>query len=175
VSARTGKVNGQLDGLTRELLCTALHALSMPRGAEDDRSAWHRRGDALGEICQRVLDSGDLPQCGGERPHLNVIIGLAELGRRTRAASRFRGAVASGGSAGVLACDARVLPIVMNGARAAAGCGPGAADGPRRVSRAVAARDRDCARPGCGRPTSWCELHHIISWEDGGESASTTV
>jgi hypothetical protein len=58
------------------------------------------RGDALGEICQRVLDSGDLPQCGGERPHLNAIIGLAELGRRTRAASRFRGAVAPGRSAG---------------------------------------------------------------------------
>jgi hypothetical protein len=43
VSARTGKVKGQLDGLTRELLSTALDALSMPRGAEDDRSAGRMR------------------------------------------------------------------------------------------------------------------------------------
>src|SRR6201991_2540016 len=32
----------------------------------------------------------------------------------------------------------------------------------------VAARDRGCAR--CGRPPSWCEVHHIIPWESGGET-----
>ena len=37
-----------------------------------------------------------------------------------------------------------------------------------RLRRAVAARDRGCAHPGCTRPVSWCEIHHIVPWETGG-------
>jgi 5-methylcytosine-specific restriction protein A len=69
LSVRTGKVKGWLDGLTRELLATALDGLCLPRGPEEERSAGRRRADALGEVCARVLDSGQLPQCGGERRH----------------------------------------------------------------------------------------------------------
>ena len=34
-----------------------------------------------------------------------------------------------------------------------------------------AARDHGCAYPGCGRPPSWSEVHHIQPWEQGGETA----
>jgi 5-methylcytosine-specific restriction protein A len=40
---------------------------------------------------------------------------------------------------------------------------------PDGLRRAIAARDRGCA--GCGRPPSWCEVHHIKAWHDGGETA----
>ena len=42
---------------------------------------------------------------------------------------------------------------------------------PDGLRRAVAARDRGCAHPGCGRPVSWTECHHIVPWELGGETA----
>jgi 5-methylcytosine-specific restriction protein A len=64
----------------------------------------------------------------------------------------------------VLACDARVLPIVMNGAGQPLDVCRARLTVPDGLRRAVAARDRGCARPGCGRPASWCELHHIMSW-----------
>ena len=38
------------------------------------------------------------------------------------------------------------------------------------LRRAVAARDRGCAHPGCGRPVSWTHCHHIVPWELGGET-----
>jgi hypothetical protein len=41
---------------------------------------------------------------------------------------------------------------------------------PDGLRRAVAARDRGCAHPGCDRPPSWCEVHHIVAWEHGGET-----
>ena len=35
---------------------------------------------------------------------------------------------------------------------------------------ALELRDRGCAWPGCDRPVSWTQAHHIISWLDGGET-----
>jgi Domain of unknown function (DUF222) len=112
LSMRTEKVEGWLDGLTREALATALDALCLPRGPEDERTAGQRRADALGEICARVLNSGQLPRCGGERPHLNVIIPLAELEQRAGTASLDFGARLSAADLRMLACDARVVPVV---------------------------------------------------------------
>jgi hypothetical protein len=69
----------------------------------------------------------------------------------------------------LLACDAAVVPIVMNGAGQPLDVGRARRTIPDGLRRAVAARDRGCAR--CGKPPSWCEIHHIIEWESGGETA----
>jgi Domain of unknown function (DUF222) len=171
LSIRTGKIKGWLDGLTREALATALDALCLPRGPEDERTAGQRRADALGEICARVLDSGQLPQCGGERPHLNVIIPLAELEQRARTASLDFGARLSTADLRMPACDARVVPVVLGGAGQPLDVGRARRTIPDGLRRAIAARDRGCAKPGCGRPASWCEIPHLEAWEKGGVTA----
>ena len=38
--------------------------------------------------------------------------------------------------------------------------------GPKR--RALIARDQPCQWPGCERPGSWCDGHHIVFWMVGG-------
>ena len=38
----------------------------------------------------------------------------------------------------------------------------------RRQRVALAARDGGCRFPGCDRPPSWTEAHHIIPWSEGG-------
>jgi hypothetical protein len=32
-------------------------------------------------------------------------------------------------------------------------------------------RDGGCRFPGCDRPHSWCDAHHVVHWADGGETA----
>src|SRR5206468_4473062 len=38
--------------------------------------------------------------------------------------------------------------------------------GPQR--RALIARDKHCGWPGCERPASYCDDHHLRHWKDGG-------
>jgi hypothetical protein len=42
---------------------------------------------------------------------------------------------------------------------------------PAHIRRAVLLRDKHCAWPRCGRPAAWCDVHHIIHKEDGGETS----
>ncbi len=66
----------------------------------------------------------------------------------------------------MLCCDAAVIPIVMYGKGLPLDVGRQTRTIPEGVRRAVAARDRGCAR--CGRPASWCEIHHVVAWCDHG-------
>lgn len=40
----------------------------------------------------------------------------------------------------------------------------------RHQRRAVLARDRGCQAPGCTIPAAYSQIHHIIEWQDGGET-----
>lgn len=147
-----------------------IDANAKPLTGDDDRPASQRQAEALAEVCGFVLDHGELPECGGGRPHLNVLIGLEDLENRARSAMLDFGGTLSPESLRLLACDCAVIPIVMNGVGQPLDVGRIRRTIPDGLRRAVAARDRGCAHPGCGRPPSWCEVHHAHPWQDGGET-----
>ena len=68
----------------------------------------------------------------------------------------------------------RAAPRTPRGCCAAATtCGTRAAATERcspRLRRALELRDRHCAFPGCRIGVGWCEAHHILEWEHGGET-----
>ncbi|MCY0903809.1 HNH endonuclease signature motif containing protein [Arthrobacter sp. H14-L1] len=41
--------------------------------------------------------------------------------------------------------------------------------------RAVSVRDGGCVRPGCNRPASWCDIHHVIWYSRGGPTAVSNM
>jgi predicted restriction endonuclease len=43
------------------------------------------------------------------------------------------------------------------------------------IRRAVILRDRHCRFPGCDRPQTWCDAHHIEHWADGGPTTLTNL
>jgi hypothetical protein len=113
---------------------------------------------------------GELGEVGGHRPHLNVLIPLDDLEHRARAAVLDFGGRLDPASLRQPACDARVIPVVLDGAGQPLDVGRGQRTVPDGLRRAVAARDRGCAHPGCGRTASWCHIHHIQEWEHLGET-----
>ncbi|NUR70314.1 MAG: DUF222 domain-containing protein, partial [Hamadaea sp.] len=48
-------------------------------GDPDLRSAGARRADALIELCERILHAGELPDNGGEKPHLTITLPWEQL------------------------------------------------------------------------------------------------
>jgi hypothetical protein len=69
-----------------------------------------------------------------------------------------------------LACDASVCPLLVDGLDRPLGIGRTRRTVPRRLRRALRARDHGCAFPGCAA-TRYVDAHHIIHWADGGETS----
>ncbi|TJZ74401.1 HNH endonuclease [Rhodococcus oryzae] len=69
-----------------------------------------------------------------------------------------------------LSCDASITPIVMDDDGNPLDVGRTTRTIPRRLRRALDARDCGCAFPGCGRPAAWTDGHHIHHWPHGGET-----
>lgn len=139
------------------------------RDVVDDRTPAQRRAAALADACAYVLDHGNLPRTGGTRPHLTVLVRLEDLEDRARAAVLDLGGTLTPAGLRMLACDAAVVPVVLGGQGQPLDVGRATRTIPDGLRRAVTARDRGCAR--CGRPPSWCEIHHLHPWHDGGPTA----
>ena len=170
------QVDGALDPETGEAMLAALNdCLGKERGRrdpEDTRTPSQRRVDALGEICRRWLNAPDRPLAGGERPHVEVIVDLAALEKRTGGRSEL----AHVGSvhpevARRLACDASISRVITRGASEPLDVGRRTPVVPGPMRRAVVVRDGHCRFPGCDRPPAWCDAHHVVHWADGGPTA----
>lgn len=219
-----GLLRGALDAESAAVVRTALEALATPAGDIDPRTPAQRRADALVELARHVLDSGELPESGGERPHLVVAVDHASLiGASTAPAELGYSEPLSVDAARRIACDALVTRVVTGppenptdlpaGFAAVTGIDrrrantapsvespPGYLDalprhflqalppplrGPSQIldvgrtartatsaiRKALAMRDKGCVFPGCDRPPSRCEAHHVIHWVDGGMTA----
>jgi hypothetical protein len=164
------RLAGALDVEAAAIVQGALDPLCVPTPG-DDRSAGQRRADALVDVCRLAQRTGDLPDHGGEPPQVAVTVRLEALTRQLGAASLDNGERVSAATARRIACDARILPLVLGGPGQVldAGRSRRLASGPLR--RALVTRDRGCAFPSCDRPAKWCDAHHLKSWSTGGPTS----
>ncbi|MEU3846727.1 HNH endonuclease signature motif containing protein [Micrococcus terreus] len=66
------------------------------------------------------------------------------------------------------ACDGQILPVVVGAQGQIVDAGPARRVFPAPLRRAIIARDRGCAAPGCGQPATYCQVHHVQHYEHGG-------
>ena len=70
-----------------------------------------------------------------------------------------------------IACDASLARIITRGRSEPLEVGRRTQAVSAALRRAVVLRDEHCRFPGCDRPQSWCDAHHVVHWADGGETS----
>ena len=161
----------ELSRLDGEGLLAAVDALMPPPAKGDERTTVQRRADALGDLARSFLDTAAAPNVGGEHPHINVHVDLPSLiGAPGTLHETADGFVLDPFAVSQLACDASVTRIVFGPKSDVLDVGRRTRTIPIGLRRAVVARDRHCVAPGCGRSANWCDVHHIVSWAEGGET-----
>lgn len=73
-------------------------------------------------------------------------------------------------------CGSRFQTVVLDASRAVLFLGREQRYVNREIRRAITARDRGCAVPGCDRPPEHCDAHHVVWWEhEGTTDVDTTL
>jgi hypothetical protein len=168
-------LRGELDPVGGEKLQAALESIvQAARPAGDLRSRAQQLGDALVQAADNLLAAGTLPTLRTVKPHLIVRIDLADLvepGTGVATAETGFGAMLSAARARWLACDGTVSRVVFGPDGTPMDLGRTHRVVPPHLRRAVELRDRGCVFTGCGAPTHWCDVHHLLEWINGGETS----
>jgi hypothetical protein len=169
-------ITGVLAPDTGELLLQTLGAFMPPVNPDDLAPATTRRALALAQMSR--VAARQAPQAGGSRPQVTVTIDFDTL--RGQAAGLFKqhgawtgGRYGSGTplhpeTARRLACDCGLLPMVLGVASEPLDVGRKQRLVTPAIRRALEVRDGGCRFPGCDRPATWCDAHHLRHWVHGG-------
>ncbi len=119
-----------------------------------------------------LLDTAELEfSAQGQRSTILATIDYESL--FTRAAQDSPGLFQHSGAVSAsllreMACEADILPIVLNGASEPLDIGRAKRLFTRSQRMALAARDQGCIFPGCTAPLGICESHHVKHWKAHG-------
>src|ERR1700730_6256221 len=163
------RLDGLLDAEGGATVRAALAGLMKPT-KDDQRTHGQRCADALVEFCRQ--GGGSKRDSSGPRPQLIIRAGLHTLAGIPGASA---GELEGGGTVPAEtvqrhACDSALVRMtgrteldheLHHASRTL----------PTSTRRALEARARHCVWPGCGRPLSWCDGHHLVWWTRGGETS----
>ncbi len=163
-------IKGMLDPTAGAALRAAIEPLARKTGRDDDRRRDRRVADAFVEIVMRTLDSGTLPIRDGQRPHLLVTTTLETLlGLAGAPAAEMEFSLPiSAKQVERIACDCSVTRILLGADSTVIDVGRSRRVVTPNQRKALIARDKHCAWPGCDRPVSFTEAHHLVLWIKGG-------
>ncbi len=192
----TSRLTAQIPDLHADILRAALEAYTAPRhptpttdrgsgdpggdstgdlgGSERDRLPYPQRlGTAFCELLEH-LPTSKLPQHGVANATIVVTVALRQLQSGLGEATLDTGTTISAGQARRLACNADLIPAILDGTSRVLDLGRTRRLYTRHQRIALAVRDRGCIFPGCDRPPTWCEAHHLTAWSRGGYTDTTT-
>ena len=118
--------------------------------------------------------AGDVPGFGAKAT-ITVTIDLEDLKSATADAigDLVYGDGLSAAAIRRLACDARIIPLVLGSNSEPLDVGRAERLGSPAMRRALTARDKGCVV--CGAPPIQCEAHHLVHWIDGGTTCVSNL
>ncbi len=178
-----GHVRGEFDPESFETVSRAIGDIADQIFHTNNRQSPSDRGQHLGngrlmaealvELCRR--NQGATP-ADGRRARATVIVTtsldtllgrLSVHGTPTRLAD---GTTIPAETARRLACDADLIPVVMGGHGQILDVGRARrlANGAQRA--ALRLLHPTCAIDWCDKPYDWCHIHHLVPWNQGGQT-----
>jgi hypothetical protein len=187
-------LSARLAPLAGAALAAALDPLTLPApaqdGTPDPRSAKQRCADGLVLLAKTSLAArpggpGSLPTRAGSPTRL-VVTGelsslLADLHTADGRLALTPGVVQTGEPGGwdvspltlqVIACDAEVVPMLLDGAGGPLDVGQTRYPFGPKIRKAIEARDQHCTYPGCSAKPPWCDAHHLVPFSNGGSTSA---
>ncbi|WP_205474440.1 HNH endonuclease signature motif containing protein [Nocardioides sp. SYSU D00038] len=152
-----------------------MHAEALKKALFAHAALTHEKvtSQSLGRtFCDYILryPADRLPQRGGVNATVVITIPLAVLEGRLAACELDTGTRISPGAARRLACEAGLIPAVLDGQAQVLDLGRTRRlfTTPQRI--ALGLQQNTCRSEGCDRPASTCEAHHKTRWTDGGNT-----
>jgi hypothetical protein len=172
-SRKDGSVvfRGKVDSETGAKWMALLDPLAKPSSATDPRTTPQRQGDALADIIDLAAGSDDLPDAGGERPHLTLTMSLKDFVEQRGTADVEGMGAMDAASARRIACDSTVMRVVLGAESEVLDIGRTTRAIPNAIRRALIIRDKGCAFPQCERRPRQCHAHHVVEWAKGGPTS----
>lgn len=166
---------GDLRGwLSPDLYALAVAALRLasPQPSEDERSLPQRQADGLAQILQHFLDHQQTASAGRHRPHVSVVIDHERFvaGLPTGRYLETDQPVAPSDLSRLL-CDGALHRLLWDQAAGIVDYGRSTRQWSANLAEAITIRDGGCRFPGCDARASWCDIHHLRHWEDGGPTS----
>ena len=153
-------LNAVLDPIGGAAVRTALEAAARPAGKHDHRHREKRLADALVE---RLSGGGRVRVQMQVTSSIETLLGVMGA---PGAETEFSLPISSR-TVERWACDCSLTRVLMqDSVPIDVGRAQRVIAGPKR--RALIARDRHCRWPGCERPASWCDGHHLKHYIEGG-------
>ena len=118
-----------------------------------------------------TLPTDKLPTSGGMAATIVVTLDFETLMSDLGAATSDDGTRISASEARRLACEAAIIPMVLGGDSQPLDVGRERRLHTKSQRIALAHRDGGCLAENCDRPPAWCEAHHEIWWENGGDTS----
>jgi hypothetical protein len=167
-----GRLDGDLDPehftVVDKALDTLISELVRTTPKQDLAPTSQLRAEALAELCRRQLDAPEMPTERGSKPNVTVVVDWDVLTGRSRSGlSEFLdGTVLTPETVQRLACDAEVCRLLTGPDGEILDMGRSVRTATPAQWKALKVRDRHCRFPGCRRPWSWCDAHHLDWWWD---------
>ena len=161
-----------LDAVGAERFSTAVEAhVQADRPAGDERTRAQRLADGAVQLADTALATGTTPQLRGVKPQVVVKVDAEDLATGEGSAELGSGSLVSAARARWLACDGAIARVVMGPDGVPLDVGRDHRLATRGIRRAAEVRDGGCVFAGCGAPTWWCDVHHLVHWLDGGPTS----
>src|SRR3982074_575540 len=145
----TGDIAAEAAALFTELLGPLAKPRPTNPSAHDSRSTPERLEDAFVDILRLAAGNDDVPSQGGEKPTVVVTVPLEVLEKELGTAMLDGGTFLSAAHARMLACDCRLVPMVLGSNSEPLDIGRAERNIPLGIRRALVHRDRGCAFPHC--------------------------